>query len=298
VTPVETVKMDRRLSLGRLGAAAVILALLLAIFSLVVVESGQVGVVIRTGSDASPRMLVEPGIYARLPFAERVWLVDTRLQTTEQGVPLSYITQDKQTLQLSGWAAWRVSDAVRFNTSTASGKNPVNERVLAALGKTLTPIVQSKTLAALQSTLTTDEQTRWLMALNNELETLGITAEQIGIRQIALSEAANETIYNRMAASRQQAEQRLVQGLSADEQQLVALQTKQRDQVLGEAYQQSQQQRQAAESKLLAAYAKQYGQAAAFQQRLKPTVPAPAAVAAPAASPAANPVGAVPARSE
>jgi len=112
-----------------------------------------------------------------------------------------------------------------------------------------------------------------------------------------LSEAANEAIYNRMAASRQQAEQRLVQGLSADEQQLVALQTKQRDQVLGDAYQQSQRQRQAAESKLVAAYAKQYGQAAAFQAQLKAPVPATAAVVAPVSS-AAPPVGADPARSE
>ena len=287
MTATETVKMDRRLSLGRLGAVAVVLALLLAIFSLVVVESGQVGVVIRTGSDATPRLLMEPGIYTRLPFAERVWLVDTRLQTTEQGSPLSYTTLDQQTVQLSGWAAWRVSDAIRFNASTASGKNPVDERVLAALGKTLTSIVQAKTVSSLQSSLSADEQARWLEALNGELALLGITAEQVGIRQVALSEAANEAIYNRMAASRQQAEQRLVQGLSADEQQVVALQTKQRDQVLGDAYQQSQRQRQAAESKLVAAYAKQYGQVAAFQSQLKAPV-----------SSAAPPVGADPARSE
>lgn len=297
MTATETVKMDRRLSLGRLGAVAVVLALLLAIFSLVVVESGQVGVVIRTGSDATPRVLMEPGIYTRLPFAERVWLVDTRLQTTEQGSPLSYTTLDQQTVQLSGWAAWRVSDAIRFNASTASGKNPVDDRVLAALGKTLTSIVQVKTVSSLQSSLSNDEQARWLEALNGELALLGITAEQVGIRQVALSEAANEAIYNRMAASRQQAEQRLVQGLSADEQQLVALQTKQRDQVLGDAYQQSQRQRQAAESKLVAAYAKQYGQAAAFQAQLKAPVPATAAVVAPVSS-AAPPVGADPARSE
>ena len=78
---------------------------------------------------------------------------------------------------------------------------------------------------------------------------------------------------------------------------MVALQTKQRDQVLGDAYQQSQRQRQAAESKLVAAYAKQYGQVAAFQAQLKVPVPATTAVVAPVSS-AAPPVGADPARSE
>lgn len=290
MTGVETTKMDRRLSLGRLGAAALALLLLLAIFSVVVVETGQVGVVIRTGSEAPSRVLMAPGIYVRLPFAERVWLIDTRLQTTEQSTLQSFTTQDNQTLQLAGWAAWHVSDPSLFNTSTASGKNPPNERVITLLTKTLTGIVQNQSAAALQQGLSADDKARWLAALNSELATLGMTAELVGLRQVALADAANEAIYKRMAAARQQAEQRLVQGLSADEQQLVALQTKQRDQVLGDAYKQSQQQRQTAESRLVAAYAKQYGQAAAFQDRLK--APQPAAAAA------NPPIGADAARSE
>ena len=52
MTALETPKVDRRLSLGRFGAAALVLGLLLAIFSVVIVETGQVGVVIRTGADA------------------------------------------------------------------------------------------------------------------------------------------------------------------------------------------------------------------------------------------------------
>lgn len=294
MSTVETTQVDRRFSLGRMGAVAVLLALLLAIFSLVVVESGQVGVVVRAGSEGASRIIEQPGIYVRMPFVERVWLVDTRLQTAEQGAPQPMTTQDKQTVQVSGWAAWRVNDAERFNTGTAAGKNPVDERVLAAIGKTLTSIVQSQTLAALQRGLTTQDQERWLAALNTELSPLGIVAEQVGVLQLSLSATANELIYKQMAASRQQAEQRLVQGLSADEQQLVALQTKQRDQVLGDAYRQSQQQRQTAESKLIATYAKQYGQAASFQERLK----APAPIVAPPASAVSGPVGADAARSE
>ena len=253
------------------------LLLLLAIFSVVVVETGQVGVVIRTGADTPSRVLVEPGIYVRLPFAERVWLIDTRLQTTEQSVPQSFTTQDSQTLQLAGWTAWHVSDPALFNTSTASGKNPANERVVTLLAKTLSGIVQNQSAATLQQGLSADAKARWLTALNSELVPLGMAAELVGLRQVGLADATNEAIYKRMAAARQQAEQRLVQGLSTDEQQLVALQTKQRDQVLGDAYKQSQQQRQTAESRLVAAYAKQYGQAAAFQDRLKAPQP-PAAV--------------------
>ena len=291
MTTIETPKVDRRLSLGRVGAVAVVLGLLLAIFSVVIVETGQVGVVMRAGADAPSRVLATPGIYVRLPFAERIWLIDIRLQTAEQSTTQSVTSRDNQSLQLAAWAAWRVNDPELFNTSTATGKNSANERVLALLAKTLTDMAQAQTAATLQQGLPVDVQSNWLSALNTELKPLGMVAEQIGLSQVALSDTANEAIYKRMAAARQQAEQRLVQGLSADEQQLVALQTKQRDQVLGDAYKQSQQQRQAAESRLVAAYAKQYGQAADFQDRLNaPPQPAPAA--------AAPPVGADTPRSE
>ena len=281
MTALENPKVDRRLSLGKVGAAAVVLGLLLAIFSVVIVETGQVGVVMRAGADAPSRVLATPGIYVRMPFAERIWLIDTRLQTAEQMTSQPFASQDNQSLQLAAWAAWRVNDPELFNTSTATGKNPAEERVLALLTKTLTGVAQAQTAATLLQGLSEDDQAKWLAALNAELVPLGMVAEQIGLRQVSLSDTANEAIYKRMAASRQQAEQRLVQGLSADEQQLVALQTKQRDQVLGDAYKQSQQQRQAAETRLVAAYAKQYGQAAAFQDRLNKPQPTPAAAVPP-----------------
>ena len=290
MTALETPKVDRRFSLGRVGAVAVVLGLLLAIFSVVIVETGQVGVVTRAGADTPSRVLATPGVYVRLPFAERIWLIDTRLQTAEQITPQSFTSQDNQSLQLAAWAAWRVNDPELFNTSTATGKNSADERVLKLLAKTLTGVAQTQTAATLQQGLPADDQAKWLAALNTDLKPLGMVAEQIGLRQVSLSDTANEAIYKRMAASRQQAEQRLVQGLSADEQQLVALQTKQRDQVLGDAYKQSQQQRQAAETRLVAAYAKQYGQAGSFQDRLNKPQPAPAA--------AVPPVGADAPRSE
>ena len=65
----------RHFSVGRLAAAALALVILLAIFSVVVVESGQVGVVVRTGAESPARVLAEPGVYGRIPFVERVWVL-------------------------------------------------------------------------------------------------------------------------------------------------------------------------------------------------------------------------------
>lgn len=267
----------RHFSVGRLAAAALALVILLAIFSVVVVESGQVGVVVRTGAESPSRVLTEPGIYGRIPFVERVWVLDTRWQSAEQSTLQSYVTQDQQSLQLAGWVVWRVADPQRFSMGTASGKNGIEERVFGALGKSLSPLISETTAATIAAGLSTSQLSQWLDALNTQLEPLGVEAAHVGIRQVAFPDAFNEAVYQRMAGARQQAEQQLIQGVAADEQQLVALQTQQRDTVLQKAYALAQQQRQAAETRLVNAYAKQYGQAAEFRNRLNGSAPATAA---------------------
>lgn len=262
------VNKDRRFTLGRLGAALVLALLLLAVFSLTVIETGQVGVMVRSGSD-QVRVIAEPGIYARLPFVDRVWLIDTRLQTSEQQATQAYTSADKQTLQLAGWIAWRVTDPVRFNTVTASGKNPVNEPVLKALTDTLTDWVSSRPATALLRGQFDATSSAWLPALNQRLAPLGLQAEIAGLRQIGLAETETADIYARMSAARTQTARQLIDGLAADERQLVDVQNRLQGQVLDEAYRAAQQRRQLAESQLLAAYARQYGTANGFADILK-----------------------------
>lgn len=277
----------RHLSVGRLAAAALALVALLAIFSVVVVESGQVGVVVRTGAESPSRLLAEPGIYGRMPFVERVWLLDTRWQSAEQRTVQSYVTQDQQSLQLAGWVVWRVADPQRFSVATVSGKNGIEERVFAALGQSLSPVISATTAATIAAGLSTTQQSQWLDALNTQLEPLGVEAAQVGIHQVVFSDAFNDAVYQRMAGARQQAEQQLIQGVAVDEQQLVALQTQQRNTVLQKAYAQAQQQRQAAEARLVNAYAQQYGQATAFRNRLNGLTPAAVAPSTDSALPPA-----------
>lgn len=259
---------DRRLSLGRLSGAFALLLILLAVFSLTVIETGQVGVVIRSGSD-QVRVIAEPGVYGRLPFVERVWLIDTRLQVSEENAPQAYASADKQTLQLAGWVAWRVTDPIRFYTATSAGKNPVNEQVLKALVDTLTGWASTQPAATLGRAQNDKSSQAWLAPLNERLATLGVQAERAGIRQLGLSDSTNAAIYARMSATRTRNVRQLIAGLESDERQLVALQTRQQAQVLDESYRAAQQIRQNAENQLLTAYVRRYGPASGFAETLK-----------------------------
>lgn len=258
----------RRLSPGRIGVALALLLIVLGVFSVTIIESGQTAVMIRAGSDQS-RVITAPGIYLRVPFVERVWLIDTRLKTTEQIEPQSLATADQQTLSVSGWMAWRVTDPARFQAATAAEKSSLDERLRKTLGDAFALWVATQPAAKLlQGQVDTMPQTG-LADLNQRLSALGLEATQAGLRQVGLSEAANAAIYARMSAVKNRNTRQLIDGLAADERQLVALQRRQQTQVLDEAYRSAQQNRQGAEQQLLAVYARQYGTTNRFAEILR-----------------------------
>lgn len=258
----------RRLSPGRIGVALALLLIVLGVFSVTIIESGQTAVIMRAGSDQS-RVITAPGIYLRVPFVERVWLIDTRLKTTEQIEPQSLATADQQTLSVSGWMAWRVTDPARFQAATAAEKSSLDERLRKTLGDAFALWVATQPAAKLlQGQVDTMPQTG-LADLNQRLSALGLEATQAGLRQVGLSEAANAAIYARMSAVKNRNTRQLIDGLAADERQLVALQRRQQTQVLDEAYRSAQQNRQGAEQQLLAVYARQYGTTNRFAEILR-----------------------------
>jgi membrane protease subunit HflC len=259
---------------AKLAAVLALFVLALAVFSLTVVETGQVAVVNNVLSEQS-RIVTEPGVTIRWPFIERAWLIDTRLQVAEQSSLQTYVLADKQTVQLAGWMAWRVSDPVRFNTATDNGRSPVEPKLFKALGEALTPWLATQTNASLMRAQDDGAlRSTWLSALNAQLEPLGVTVERAGLRQSAPSEAAMTAIYARMSAQRTQNTRQMIDGLVADERQLLGVQQRQQTQVLDTAYRAAQQTRQTADSQLLAAYARQFGGANGFAEALHHPSPA------------------------
>lgn len=255
-----------RVTPARLGAMLGLILVVLAIFSLTIVETGQVAVVTRSGSD-HVRIISEPGVYPRWPFVERVWLLDTRLQLSEQRAPQTLAAADKQALQLAGWVAWRITDPVLFNTATTSGKTPLHDKVLQAFNQTLEGWLTQHPAATLLTGPAEAVLSDWRAGLNQRLAPLGVQAEGVGLRQVGLADA--DTIYERMSAVRTRSGRQLIAGLEADERLLTEMQRRQQAQVLDEAYRAAQQVRHRAESALLAAYARQYGSSDSFANVLK-----------------------------
>ena len=270
MSPADQKTAYRRLTPGRLGAALAALTLLLSIFSFTIVETGQVGVAIRTGSDQA-RVLAEPGIYPRLPFIERVWLIDTRLRSLEQETVQTYTTADQKTLQLGAWLIWQVSDPIQFHRATQAGKNPVDPLLLQPLHESLATVVASRTGNVIQQQAL--DTSGWRDALNSRLSPLGVRAIQVGLGQVALPEPEMTAIYQKMSAAAGEPARRLIDGLASDNQEVVTLQNRRRDQVLEGAIQTAQRTRETGEARLLAAYSGRYGQGRSFADLLKSPPP-------------------------
>lgn len=266
---IQTPEMPRRrFSPGRVGAVLSLVLILLAVFSVTIIESGQSAVVIRTGADQA-RVIAAPGLYLRLPFVDRVWLIDTRLQTTEQIEPQSCTTADQQVVKLSAWMAWRVTDPVRFQSVTAAEKASLDDRLRKTLGDAMATWVATQPAAKLFNGQADVMSPTGLTDLNQRLNGLGLEAVQAGLRQVGLSDAGTEAVYARMSETKNRYTRQLIDGLAADERQVVNQQNRQQTQVLDDAYRAAQQTRQTAEQSLLAAYARQYGQPNSFVETLR-----------------------------
>lgn len=257
----------RRITPARIGAALGVIVMLLAIFSVTIVETGQAGVMTRTGSD-QVRVIATPGIYVRLPFVERVWLIDTRLKTAEQTELQSVVTSDQQSLRLSGWMAWRVTDPAQFQTISLD-KRSMEEKMLKSLEETLSAWTAGQRADVILKVQPGDMSKILLADLNQRLYPLGVSAVQVGLRQVTLSESVTSKITARMSATKSRNIEQLIDALTNDERQLITAESRTQAQVLDEAYRTAQKTRQNAEQQLLATYARQYGSSHGFVETLK-----------------------------
>src|SRR6478609_11612229 len=77
---------------------------------LFVVDVTQTAIVVQLGKPV--RIVMEPGLYAKLPFVQEVIYFDKRLLDYDSDAQ-DVITQDKKTLLLDNYAKWRIVDPLK-----------------------------------------------------------------------------------------------------------------------------------------------------------------------------------------
>jgi membrane protease subunit HflC len=147
------------------------------------------------------RTVREPGLYAKLPFAQEVLYFDRRMLDYDAS-PKEILTRDKQQLVVDNYARWRILDPLQFyrtvrNEVGAQSRldDIIYSNVRETLGRhTLREIVSEKRATLLeQVTARSDQNAR----------NYGIEVIDVRMKRADLPEKNEQNVFNRMRTERE-----------------------------------------------------------------------------------------------
>lgn len=187
----------------------VVLSALVIYSSIIVVQEGSRGIMLRFGKvqrDADNKVMVyKPGLHFKLPFIDNLKLLDARIQTLD-GQADRFVTVEKKDLLVDSYVKWRISDFGRFYTATGGGdfmqasnllKRKVNDRLRSETGSRTIKDIVSGTRGELM-----EGAKKALNSGQDSTAELGIEVIDVRIKQINMPDEVSSSIYQRMRAER------------------------------------------------------------------------------------------------
>ncbi len=147
---------------------------------------------------------VAPGLHFKIPGVHTVRIFDGRIQTLDAPTQ-SYLTAEREFLEVDSYAKWRISDVSSYYTRTSGDANIANNLLAQRINTGLRNQFASRTVYEVVSgerDLLMTELTRNLNAI--VLDELGIQIVDIRVKQIDLPDDVQASVYNRMNTERQQ----------------------------------------------------------------------------------------------
>lgn len=233
--------------------------------SLFQVSEVENAVVIRLGKPK--RVVVEPGLYVKVPFIDDVRYFDKRLLNYD-AAPKGIIIKEKKSIVIDNYARWKIADPLLFlqsvqNIGGAQARldDIVYSELRREMGKyTLSEIISSKRDIIMENVT---EESRKIA------KSSGIDIVDVRIKRVELPKENEQNIYKRMEAERnQQAKKYRAEGREK------ALEiTSQADQektiILAEAYRKSEELKGEGDAKALEIYADAYNRDPEFYKFMK-----------------------------
>jgi membrane protease subunit HflC len=152
---------------------------------------------------------IAPGIHFKIPGVHTVRRFDGRIQTLDTATE-SYLTGEKNYLEVDSYAKWRVADTARFYTATAGEESRVNSLLMQRINTNMRNQFGIRTVHEvvagerdlLMTTITED--------LNRfALTELGIEVVDVRVKRIDLPDNVSDSVFSRMNTERQEEAQEL-----------------------------------------------------------------------------------------
>ncbi|MBA3662086.1 MAG: protease modulator HflC [Gammaproteobacteria bacterium] len=206
-------------------ATIVIVIVLVLPFIFFTVNEGQNGLLLRLGkistdSETQAPITLRPGLHIKIPFIDRIWIFDTRIQelATPSSQPLTVVTKEQTYLVVEYFAKWRINNLVKFYTSTGGSvswaenllEQRLNDIVRAEYGKRTSYQAISSDRAAMMSAIKEEA--------NHVGKEQGIEVVDVRLQTITLPKDVMGSVFKRMEAERKQfAEAKRAEGMQKSE---------------------------------------------------------------------------------
>ena len=192
----------KRLGLIVIGALA-----LAAYLSLFVIYEGQRGIKVRFAAvlkdDSGATVIYQPGLNFKVPFIDKVRVLDARIQTLD-GEPDRFVTSEKKDLIVDSYVKWRIKDFSTYYLATGGGNKFNAENLLKQkVSDGLRNAFGTRTISEIVSGERSELMDEALRDASLKAVDLGIELLDMRVKQIELPQAVRSSIYQRMRAERQ-----------------------------------------------------------------------------------------------
>jgi len=205
-----------------------------------------------------------PGLHFKIPFVNTVNKFDARIQTMD-AQPERFLTSEQKNVNVDAFVKWKINDVSKFYVATSGGdvatanirlSQFINDRLRGEFGKRTIKQVVSGDRHEIMDILTVEANT-----LATEF---GIDIVDVRIKRIDLFEEISGSVYDRMAAKRQEVAKELRATGEKEAETIRAKADKDRTVILANAYRESEEIRGAGDQEASNIYATAYNQDKAF----------------------------------
>lgn len=184
-----------------------VLAIMLASNSVFVIREIDRAVLLTFGEVTEAD--VPPGLHFKIPGVQTVRRFDARIQTLDSDTE-SYLTAEKNYLEVDSFAKWRIANTAKFYTSTSGDVNIANNLLAQRINTGLRNQFGIRTVHEVVSgerDLLMNNLTRDLNRIAQE--ELGIEVVDVRVKKIDLPPGVSDAVFQRMNTERQEEAQEL-----------------------------------------------------------------------------------------
>ena len=185
-------------NLTKFGGIIILLAVGTIYLSTYIVDKTQYAIEILLGDPID--IVMEPGLYFKLPFVTRIIFMENRLQDYDAD-PGAVFTKDKKEMKVDTYSKWRVTEPLKFY-ETVRTTNGAHARLDDIIYSQTREVLGQHTLMEIVSGNRKEIREAITLRARKNAENYGIEILDVRIKRADLPEQNSQSVFGRMNAER------------------------------------------------------------------------------------------------